>query len=113
MAAESCSVPLGDSSRDYDAPTFPLNYSFDRCKNYRLSHSGGCRPRMSYAYTQKPRPTDEAFKMAGASPTLGRDNLPELYSGRSHELLDVSSILNSGGSDGDRTRNLRRDRPAL
>jgi hypothetical protein len=47
---------------------------------------------MSYSYAQKPRPMDGAF-YSGGSDGDRRMHLPELHSGRSHELLDVSSIL--------------------
>jgi hypothetical protein len=70
----------------------PPDGQYDRCKSFRLCHSGGCRLCMPYAYIQKPRPLDRAFNLAGAT-GLEPDNLPELHSGRSNQLFDVSMAL--------------------
>jgi hypothetical protein len=45
----------------------PPDGQYDRCKSFRLCHSGGCRLCMPYAYIQKPRPLDRAFNLAGAT----------------------------------------------
>ncbi len=45
----------------------PPDGQYDRCKSFRLCHSGGCKLCMPYAYMQKPRPLGGAFNLAGAT----------------------------------------------